>query len=99
MSPEDEGALRQLERSLGHGVPRAKAPGFDYAAPPAPGAATPRENLNMPQARKGGGGPGAGATSHGGRLAAWKDPAARKEGPRGKPGGGKQGPKKDWRHK
>ena len=85
----DRDALRLLERTLGHGVPRARAEGFDYAAPPAPGAATPRENLNMPAARKGGGGGGKGAgapTTHGGRLAAWADPA-------------KKHVKKDWRHK
>ncbi len=96
VSPEDDGALRQLERSLGHGVPRAKAPGFDYATPPAPGASsTPRENLNMPSPRKGGG-----PTTPGGKLAAWKDPkAAPRGGPPGKGGPGNRGPKKDWRHK
>ncbi len=83
VSPEDEGALRQLERQLGQGIPRMKAPGFDYAAAPAPGAAAPRESLNMPPARKGGGG---GPSTTGGRLAAWKDPS-------------KKAPKKDWRHK
>ncbi len=29
---DDQGPLRQLERSIGHGLPRARAEGFDYAA-------------------------------------------------------------------
>ncbi|MSP54099.1 MAG: DEAD/DEAH box helicase [Myxococcales bacterium] len=77
----DRDALRLLERTLGHAIPRARAEGFDYAALPAPGAVPARQNLNMPAAKKGGG-----PTTHGGRLAAWTDPANKHK-------------KKDWRHK
>ncbi len=67
----DRDALRLLERTLGKPVPRARAEGFDYAAPVPPGATYGRQQLVMPTEKKGGGGP----KTPSGRLAAWADPA------------------------
>ena len=86
---DDEASLRQLERSIGHGILRAKAEGFDYAMAPAPGASVPRAGLVMHTPNRSGGGRPGGGKGGGGR------PGSR---PGGGPDGGGNSPKRDFRH-
>ncbi len=45
VSPDEENDLSQIERLLGFSVPRAKIPGFDYAAQGAPGGGRPERSM------------------------------------------------------
>ncbi len=75
---DDHASVRQLERSIGHGIVRARAEGFDYAAVQAP-AGVPREGLVMPKVQRPAGRPGG----------AWgRDPDPSKPDYRHKKGGG-----------
>jgi ATP-dependent RNA helicase RhlE len=83
VTPDDQGALRSLERFIGRGIVRKRADGFDYsAAPPqlleAAGAGRPRFGRGgreggggRPEGGGGGGGGGRPKTSSA-RSGAWK---------------------------
>ncbi|MSU34878.1 MAG: DEAD/DEAH box helicase [Pedosphaera sp.] len=49
VTPEDQGALRTLERFIGRGIIRKRADGFDYSAPPAPAIAGGAGGSGAPQ--------------------------------------------------
>lgn len=77
ITPDDEGALRSLERFIGRGVVRKRAENFDYtaAAPPRREERerrprSPNESNRGPGPRRNGSGPGARRKSGGGRRRA-----------------------------
>jgi ATP-dependent RNA helicase RhlE len=49
VTPEDQGALRSLERFIGRGLVRKRAEGFDYQAAPAPPAQEDRKRNHDPR--------------------------------------------------
>lgn len=70
ITPEDQAALRSLERFIGRGIVRKRAEGFDYAAAAPPKSELPREEryidprrLQQQQQRRNGGGGGSGRTA------------------------------------
>lgn len=53
VSPEEEGDFRSIERAVGHQVPRATIPGFDYSARPQGALEVPlKERIAAIRARK-----------------------------------------------
>jgi ATP-dependent RNA helicase RhlE len=74
ISPEDQSALRSLERFIGRGLVRKRAEGFDYNAAPKPLTEEDRQDRQrhrdprsvLGQRRQGGGGGGGGRSSGGG---------------------------------
>jgi ATP-dependent RNA helicase RhlE len=74
ITPEDQGALRSLERFIGRGLVRKRAEGFDYNAAPKPLTDEDRQDRqrhrdprSVPGQRRQGGGGGGGGRSGGGR--------------------------------
>ncbi len=76
VTPEDQAALRGLERFIGRGIVRARAEGFAYSAESASPASQPRKHR-----------PGAGPRREGARFEA--TPRARPGGGRPRQGGGR----------
>ncbi len=80
VTPEDQGALRSLERFIGRGIVRKRADGFDYSAAPPQFIASvtgrPRPNSSdrgdAPPRSEGRSGGRSGASGGGPRSGAWK---------------------------
>ncbi len=81
VTPEDQGALRSLERFIGRGIVRKRADGFDYsAAPPQfiasvtgrPPRASSGDRGDAPPRRDSRGGGRSGGSGGGPRSGAWK---------------------------
>ena len=51
ITPEDQGALRSLERFIGRGLVRKRAEGFDYNAPPPPAPRSFQQERSGPPSR------------------------------------------------